>query len=776
MKKLLSIITILTLLLSHAVHAKVDKDVNVAKVQAMLAELCYKPGIVDGAWGKKTETAVKAFFAKHYRKYDGNLDVNDANFILSACASAKAFGSASVKKCLVVYSDRIGDDLKNVKIKQITQNVANKKKKPKKLKSFTSKSSTKNLKLCRDGDAPNVYSTDGSIFTYKCIANKPTGINTYNGGNPSESAILNDKTLRYFLHRYLYLMPDWNNKFHTVKGSNRPFNFQFELREDKYVNQQMQTTPLLSYLLYEDGKIVVDEITPKNRFGDMFANSSFYHSRSMGKSIAASYLTGHAICDGIIESVDSRLDDWPLIEDTLYHNQKLIDLLNMASGDSAYVKFNKLLSSGRNTNDESIQSIMKNELKGSKKSYGRYSYSEPNPDSVLSYLLFKYGDAKFKKLLDDVFLKKVRIRDGFIIGKHQNAKKHEKSLFATVYATRYDYLRIAKAMLDDWQNDTCVGKYLKTIHERRIPKHGAQGTKGRIGLPRGYGGFFHTNYPGMGNRPVMSMDGWGGQTITIDFEKGRIIATLSIHDTTKYPQQSSFDWKNIVYRRIYNDKSASILPAKEKQPAEPVINSQQLILDNEARQESERKAKEYWINYYTKVFSGDWGASADGSTMFIEDFENTDKRKVRVKVINDDVNGKNKWYIKQDNDGNSVYCNKSNSGWSNFNFGSEDWSDYSISYKMKFSADKFGRLETYIRKKHHVQYKALINSSGRFVEWTKIQLIASGKNIKFLVDDKVFANSKNNRIKKGAGMIAVSPFLEVCVDDIVVKKVSSENK
>jgi peptidoglycan hydrolase-like protein with peptidoglycan-binding domain len=126
MKKLKSIITILTLLMPHAVHAKVDKDVNVAKVQAMLAELCYEPGIVDGAWGKKTETAVKSFFAKHYRKYDGSFDVNDANFILSAGASAKAFGSASVKKCLVVYSDRIGDDLKNAKIKQITQKVANK--------------------------------------------------------------------------------------------------------------------------------------------------------------------------------------------------------------------------------------------------------------------------------------------------------------------------------------------------------------------------------------------------------------------------------------------------------------------------------------------------------------------------------------------------------------------------------------------------------------------------------------------------------------------------
>ena len=113
--------------LGYAV-GKVDKDVNVAKVQAMLAELCYEPGIVDGAWGKKTETAVKAFFAKHYRKYDGNFDVNDANFILSAGASAKVFGSENIKKCLVVYSDRIGDNLKYAKIKQITQKVSNNKK------------------------------------------------------------------------------------------------------------------------------------------------------------------------------------------------------------------------------------------------------------------------------------------------------------------------------------------------------------------------------------------------------------------------------------------------------------------------------------------------------------------------------------------------------------------------------------------------------------------------------------------------------------------------
>ena len=38
------------------------------------------------------------------------------------------------------------------------------------------------------------------------------------------------------------------------------------------------------------------------------------------------------------------------------------------------------------------------------------------------------------------------------------------------YATRYDYLRIAKAIMDDYQNDTCVGKYLKEIYEEEFLK------------------------------------------------------------------------------------------------------------------------------------------------------------------------------------------------------------------------------------------------------------------------------------------------------------------
>jgi len=56
-------------------------------------------------------------------------------------------------------------------------------------------------------------------------------------------------------------------------------------------------------------------------------------------------------------------------------------------------------------------------------------------------------------------------------------------------------------------------------------------------------------------------------------------------------------------------------------------------------------------------------------------------------------------------------------------------------------------------------------------EWSGIQLIASGDNIKYLVDGKVVAGAKDNRIKKGSGFISVIANSEICVDDIVVNKI-----
>ena len=38
-------------------------------------------------------------------------------------------------------------------------------------------------------------------------------------------------------------------------------------------------------------------------------------SNSIGKSMVG-YLAGHAICSGYIDSLDTRLNDWPLLENT----------------------------------------------------------------------------------------------------------------------------------------------------------------------------------------------------------------------------------------------------------------------------------------------------------------------------------------------------------------------------------------------------------------------------------------------------------------------------
>jgi CubicO group peptidase (beta-lactamase class C family) len=631
-----------------------------------------------------------------------------------------------------------------------------------------------------------------------------SGINRFGGiSEIPEDVNPNYETLKFYLYRYLYSnnihafcssdSTDYHCQDspprlpHLVESSSNPYIFHSDLREDKYIKKQMQVTPLLSYLLYEGGKIVIDEITPKNRFGEMFRNSSKLHSQSVAKSLI-SYVVGHAICKGYIESVDSRLDDWPVLQNTLYHNQTLIDVLNMAAGAQKYLNGNnKFSNSNRSATSPTVQDIMENELKGSKKSTAIYTYNNFNPGLLGSYIIYKIGDDKFQQLLEDVFQKKARIESDVFFLNNELAKKNDISIWPQFHATRYDYLRIAKAMLDDWQNDTCVGEYLKTIHDRRIAK-GDWGGAGdnRVSIPESYGGFFHTGFKGMKNRPVMSMDGYGGQTITIDFERGRIVATQAIHDNMKFPKPGSFNWKKIVYQTIKNGKPASISTAKVKQPIKPVIDPQQLILDNEANQEVERLAKEYWDNYYEAIDEAAqgvlYGGSADGSTMFSEDFEIEGQRAIRV----DDRN--NKWQVKKDNDGNSVYCNKATNRWTEFNFGSADWSDYSISYRMKFSDGKGGTTETHIRKMVDRDYRARISSYGgveiqlknaniasgyvstKTGEWLDIQLTASGDNIKYIVDGEVVASAIDDRLKKGSGFFAVSANSEVCIDDIVVNK------
>ena len=76
----------LILFIPFSAVAGVDRDIDVRKVQSLLTKLCYSPGPIDGAWGRKTETAAKKFFKDYKFKYDGRLGNDQFSFLTTQAA------------------------------------------------------------------------------------------------------------------------------------------------------------------------------------------------------------------------------------------------------------------------------------------------------------------------------------------------------------------------------------------------------------------------------------------------------------------------------------------------------------------------------------------------------------------------------------------------------------------------------------------------------------------------------------------------------------------
>ena len=365
------------------------------------------------------------------------------------------------------------------------------------------------------------------------------------------------------------------NRF-EAKGSENHYKFQSNLREDKDVLKEIKNTKktgLISYLLFEDDKIVIDEsdIPDKTRKGKNNEAEKIHNgllqSHSMGKSLV-SYVTGHAICEGYISSVDEKLTGWDVIENTLYDNQVLIDLLNMQAGDQRYVgekikphedstlKNKKWGGRKINVNTVGLKRLMKKYFQNTEKSQPVYNYSALTTNVIMNYVIFKTGD-DWEKLLHKVFNEHVKVKDNVYF--HQTVTyPYKGSGRYSFYATRYDYLRIAKTIMDDWNNNTCAGKYLKTIYERRINKNRKESSyepKSAGSYSRKYGGQFHFDITGLSKRKILAMDGFGGQQILIDFDIKRIIVvnTMDMH----------YNWRKIVYKKI-KEKKLKLGKSKEK--------------------------------------------------------------------------------------------------------------------------------------------------------------------------------------------------------------------
>ena len=343
-----------------------------------------------------------------------------------------------------------------------------------------------------------------------------------------------------------------------VKGSENHYKFQSNLREDKDVLKEFKNnknTGIISYLLFEDDKIVIDvsDIPKKVSSGDTIIDG-LLPSHSMGKSLV-SYVTGHAICEGYIDNVNVKLNDWPLIKNTLYEDAVLLDLLNMKGGDQKWVgermkngSDNRIKGPKKeNVNVIGLMKVMNVYLRGSEKSKLIYNYSALTTNVIMNYVKHKTGN-DWDKLLHKVFNEHVKVKNSVYFSKSRKYLKYDDFVSGrySFYADRYDYLRIAKTMMEDWHNDTCAGKYLKTIYENRVQKKDKVKEADDVAsYTKSYGGQIHFDIFGIDKtRKILGLSGFAGQQILIDLDNKRIIVVSSLY--------RNYNWKKIVYSVIKN--------------------------------------------------------------------------------------------------------------------------------------------------------------------------------------------------------------------------------
>ena len=361
------------------------------------------------------------------------------------------------------------------------------------------------------------------------------GIKTWNGLIPSKY----NPNLETVRHHFLLYNARWPVGTFDSEPASNPRPLKFDLRDEPRIDWYLRNTFLASYLMYEKGEVVIDKISPQDRFGDLIDQNTLLYSMSLGKSVG-SYLMGHAICNGHVESLDHKLSDWPIVANSLIAESSVRDVINAAMGHQKYMKNNEIFKEARanvnNVNDGSIERIVRSQLSGSKPSRKRYEYGQLPANIALNYIDFKTG-YQFKTFMDEVFRDYVGLESTLRFHELPARRSRQQGMIrANFSASRYDTLRIAVAILEDWKNDTCVGKYLKEIYASRIRK--GEGSDKGPGESRSYGGFFHIDYPESSDT-VFGMEGYGGIGLLINFDEERIIYGHAAH-------------RDFEFKRLYN--------------------------------------------------------------------------------------------------------------------------------------------------------------------------------------------------------------------------------
>ena len=358
----------------------------------------------------------------------------------------------------------------------------------------------------------------------------------------SEKARPNDKAISNSQDGYRSRIQRWKsqNRLYVVNPKGNAVDFKYEQNEKSLIlEKELSEGYILSYLFYENGVIKYNGKAKDGRFNKNINDETLFFTHSTGKSIV-SYIVGHAICEGYISSID-ELIDWPMMSNTLYQGQRLRDLLNMNAGDihTVHKRSQYIMGSNKHHRDLGLDRIAAL-LDGTKKMGDSVFYNNVLTDIIANYVVFKSGD-KYNELMRSIFQDKIKIKYRISYQKHRRTPailkfskywgKPETQASYSYQMTRTDFLRVAVAMMKDYQNQTCVGKYLKQAQALALkwPKYRSWGQKktNLHSYAKKYGAQFYFDFYGMDDRNIIATIGNNNQNMLIDMDNSRIIVTNS---------------------------------------------------------------------------------------------------------------------------------------------------------------------------------------------------------------------------------------------------------
>ena len=352
-----------------------------------------------------------------------------------------------------------------------------------------------------------------------------------------QSARPNDATISLYETRRKEFIR-WRNaqgRMYSIKpkGNSVPFK-QEPAATSVTLDRELSEGYLLSYLYYEDGVIKYNGKARDGRFASNVNNQTLFFTHSTGKSIV-SYIVGHAICDGYITSMDEIID-WPMMRKTLYQGQPLRNLLNMSAGDRHTVDkaTTRVMGSGIHHRDIGFDAVAEL-LAGTKSGPKEVFYNNVLTDVIANYVAFKAGE-KYDDLMRKVFQDKIKIEHEVLFEQHESTfigwdpspfyGQPQTRASYSFFMTRMDFLRTAEAMMKDYQNQTCVGQYLKEAQSQARDWYREAGDRYNITTWK-YGAQFYFGFDGMRDRNIFLTVGGNGQNMMIDMDNSRIVVTNS---------------------------------------------------------------------------------------------------------------------------------------------------------------------------------------------------------------------------------------------------------